>query len=54
MLTVDEAVADVGTNFVLPLHPLCGGCPPEIAWAYLRRVVDEVMPRVGGGVGGGA
>ena len=35
-----------GTNFVLPLHPLCGGCPPDIAWPYLRRVVDEVMPRV--------
>jgi hypothetical protein len=26
------------------LHPLCGGCPPELAWTYLRRVVDEVVP----------
>ncbi len=54
VFTVDEAVAHVGTNLVLPLHPLCGGCPPDIAWAYLRRVVDEVMPRVSGGGAGGA
>jgi alkanesulfonate monooxygenase SsuD/methylene tetrahydromethanopterin reductase-like flavin-dependent oxidoreductase (luciferase family) len=53
VFTVDEAVAHVGTNFVLPLHPLCGGCPPDIAWAYLRRVVDDVMPQAGvAGVGG--
>jgi len=30
----------------LALHPLCGGCPPELGWKYLRRVVDEVMPAV--------
>ena len=54
VFTVDEAVEHIGTNFVLPLHPLCGGCPPDIAWSYLRRVVDEVMPRVGGSAGGGA
>jgi len=47
IMTVDEAVEFVGTNFVLPLHPLCGGTPPDLAWPYLRRVVDEVMPRVG-------
>jgi alkanesulfonate monooxygenase SsuD/methylene tetrahydromethanopterin reductase-like flavin-dependent oxidoreductase (luciferase family) len=51
VFTVDEAVDHIGTNFVLPLHPLCGGCPPDIAWAYLRRVVDEVMPRLGSGGG---
>lgn len=28
----------------VPLHPLCGGCPPEIAWTYLHRVVDDVIP----------
>lgn len=46
IMTVDEAVAYVGTDFMLPLHPLCGGVPPEVAWPYLRRVVDEVMPRL--------
>jgi hypothetical protein len=30
----------------LPLGPLCGGCPPDTAWTYLRRVVDDVMPRL--------
>ncbi|HTV96083.1 MAG TPA: LLM class flavin-dependent oxidoreductase [Steroidobacteraceae bacterium] len=30
----------------LPLHPLCGGIPPEIAWQYLRRVVEDVLPRL--------
>ena len=30
----------------LPLSPLCGGLPPERAWPYLRRVVDEVMPAI--------
>ena len=28
----------------LPLHPLIGGLPPEVAWRYLRTVADEVMP----------
>ena len=27
----------------LPLHPLVGGLPPEIAWRYLRTVTDDVM-----------
>ena len=48
ILTVDEAVAMVGSGQPLQLQPLVGGVPPEIAWPYLRRVVDDVMPRVGG------
>jgi len=44
IFTVAEAAEFVRTNFVLPLHPLCGGVPPEVAWTYLRRVVDEVLP----------
>ena len=28
----------------LGLQPLCGGLDPEVAWTYLRRVVDEVLP----------
>jgi alkanesulfonate monooxygenase SsuD/methylene tetrahydromethanopterin reductase-like flavin-dependent oxidoreductase (luciferase family) len=46
IFTIDEAVQHVRTAFVLPLHPLCGGVPPDVAWRYLRRVVDEVLPRV--------
>ncbi|HZP28121.1 MAG TPA: LLM class flavin-dependent oxidoreductase [Acidimicrobiia bacterium] len=48
IFTVPEAVDHVRTSFVLPLHPLCGGVPPDVAWPYLRRVVDEVMPKLAG------
>jgi alkanesulfonate monooxygenase SsuD/methylene tetrahydromethanopterin reductase-like flavin-dependent oxidoreductase (luciferase family) len=46
IMSVDEAVAHLGTAGILTLHPLCGGIPPDLAWPYLRRVVDEVEPRV--------
>ena len=46
IFTVDEALDHLRTSFVLPLHPLCGGVPPEIAWPYLRRVVEDVLPRL--------
>jgi alkanesulfonate monooxygenase SsuD/methylene tetrahydromethanopterin reductase-like flavin-dependent oxidoreductase (luciferase family) len=45
ILTVDEAVELMRHDRVINLHPLCGGIPPEVAWPYLRRVADEVMPR---------
>lgn len=48
IVTVDEAVALVRSGQPLQLHPLIGGLPPEIAWGYLRTVVDEVMPAVAG------
>ncbi|WP_373082309.1 LLM class flavin-dependent oxidoreductase [Zhongshania sp.] len=44
VVTVDEAVALIKQWGRLPLHPLCGGCPPALAWPYLQRVVDEVLP----------
>jgi alkanesulfonate monooxygenase SsuD/methylene tetrahydromethanopterin reductase-like flavin-dependent oxidoreductase (luciferase family) len=46
ILTVDEALAMIKGGHPLPLQPLVGGLPPEIAWRYLRIVTDEVMPRV--------
>jgi len=48
VITVDEAVEWVRNGVPLMLHPLIGGLPPEIAWRYLRTVVDEVMPKVAG------
>jgi alkanesulfonate monooxygenase SsuD/methylene tetrahydromethanopterin reductase-like flavin-dependent oxidoreductase (luciferase family) len=45
IVTVDEAVAYLQQYGILPLHPLCGGIPPEIAWPYLQRVADEVLPQ---------
>ena len=28
----------------LPLHPLIGGLPPDLAWRYLETVADQVVP----------
>jgi alkanesulfonate monooxygenase SsuD/methylene tetrahydromethanopterin reductase-like flavin-dependent oxidoreductase (luciferase family) len=39
IFTVDEAAAHIRTGKPLPLLPLCGGVPPEIAWPYLERAV---------------
>jgi alkanesulfonate monooxygenase SsuD/methylene tetrahydromethanopterin reductase-like flavin-dependent oxidoreductase (luciferase family) len=47
VVAVDEAIAHVRQYGLLGLHPLCGGLPPELAWPYLQRVVDDVMPNVG-------
>jgi alkanesulfonate monooxygenase SsuD/methylene tetrahydromethanopterin reductase-like flavin-dependent oxidoreductase (luciferase family) len=47
IVTVDEAVAMIHEGKPLPLQPLAGGVPPEIAWRYLRVVTDDVMPRIG-------
>jgi hypothetical protein len=44
IVTVDEAVAMVGSGMPLSLQPLAGGVPPEIAWPYFRTVTDVVMP----------
>jgi len=48
IVTPDEAVAMIRSGAPLPLHPLIGGLPPEIAWRYLETVVDDVMPAVSG------
>jgi alkanesulfonate monooxygenase SsuD/methylene tetrahydromethanopterin reductase-like flavin-dependent oxidoreductase (luciferase family) len=46
VVTVDEAVAMVQGGMPLPLQPLVGGLPPEVAWRYLRTVTDDVVPRL--------
>jgi len=37
ILTFDEATNYVRGGRPLPLHPLCGGLPPDKAWPYLER-----------------
>jgi alkanesulfonate monooxygenase SsuD/methylene tetrahydromethanopterin reductase-like flavin-dependent oxidoreductase (luciferase family) len=37
ILTSDEATEYVRNGRPLPLHPLCGGIPPGVAWPYLER-----------------
>jgi len=49
IVTVEEAVAIARSGVPLPLHPLIGGLPPEVAWRYLRTVSDVVMPSIGTG-----
>ena len=46
ILTPDEAVEMVRANGYLGLQPLCGGVAPDLAWASLRLIVDDVLPRV--------
>jgi hypothetical protein len=37
IFTAVEATEYVRGGRLLPLHPLCGGVPPEVAWPYLER-----------------
>lgn len=48
VVDIDGAVELIKTWGRLPLHPLCGGVPPELGWQYLKRAVEEVMPRLKG------
>ncbi|OBG19305.1 LLM class flavin-dependent oxidoreductase [Mycobacterium sp. 852002-51057_SCH5723018] len=44
IISVPEAISRVRSGQILNLAPLCGGLPPEIAWPYLKRVGDVVLP----------
>ncbi|QLL05652.1 LLM class flavin-dependent oxidoreductase [Mycobacterium vicinigordonae] len=44
IITVEEAISRVRAGQMLALSPLCGGVPPELAWPYLKRVGDVVLP----------
>ena len=48
IITVEEAVEWVRAGSMLNLAPLCGGLPPALAWPYLKRVGDVVMPAAAG------
>ncbi|AKK30682.1 LLM class flavin-dependent oxidoreductase [Mycobacterium sp. EPa45] len=39
IFTTDEAVDHIRGGKPLPLLPLCGGLPPDVAWPYLERAV---------------
>ena len=39
IFTIDEAATFIRRGKPLPLLPLCGGVPPDIAWPYLERAV---------------
>jgi len=44
IISVPEAISRVRAGQVLHLSPLCAGLPPEVAWPYLKRVGDVVLP----------
>jgi len=45
---VPEAISRVRAGKMLAMSPLCGGLPPEIAWPYLKRVGEVVLPEASG------
>ena len=49
VLSIEEAAAMVREQGLLSLMPLCGGLDPDLAWTYLRRVVDDVLPAAANG-----
>jgi alkanesulfonate monooxygenase SsuD/methylene tetrahydromethanopterin reductase-like flavin-dependent oxidoreductase (luciferase family) len=48
IITVEEAISRVRAGKMLALSPLCGGVPPEVAWPYLKRVGEVVLPEAAG------
>lgn len=46
VLTPDEAVALAERTGVLTLKPLMGGLDPDLGWASLELVADQVMPKL--------
>jgi hypothetical protein len=36
IVSVDEAIGYIRSGRPLPLHPLCGGIPPDVAWRHLE------------------
>jgi alkanesulfonate monooxygenase SsuD/methylene tetrahydromethanopterin reductase-like flavin-dependent oxidoreductase (luciferase family) len=48
IFSVEEAIAHIRDTGILHLSPLCGGVPPAIAWPYLDRVANVVVPKAAG------
>lgn len=46
VISPDECVELLNSGKHVPLHPLCGGTPPEIAWQHLNLLVEKVLPFV--------
>ena len=36
-VNLDDLAAHIRAGRMLPLHLLCGGLPPEVAWPYVER-----------------
>jgi alkanesulfonate monooxygenase SsuD/methylene tetrahydromethanopterin reductase-like flavin-dependent oxidoreductase (luciferase family) len=53
ILSVAEAVESIRGGDMLNLSPLCGGLPPDLAWPYLKRVGEVVLPALAQPAGNG-
>jgi alkanesulfonate monooxygenase SsuD/methylene tetrahydromethanopterin reductase-like flavin-dependent oxidoreductase (luciferase family) len=42
ILSIGEAIEAVRSKRTLPLHPLCGGVPPKLAWPYLQLAASAL------------
>ncbi len=47
ILTPSETIDLVDRYGYLPLHPLCGGLPIDLAWESLHLAADQVLPAIG-------
>jgi len=45
IFSTDEAVDIVRGGGMVMLQPLCGGLPQKLAWPYVERVANDVLPR---------
>ncbi len=46
IITPEQAIAMIQAGAPLMMHPLVGGCPPELGWASLKLVADKVLPNL--------
>ena len=46
IVTPEEAVALISQYHRLPLQPLCGGIPPDLAWPSLELIEKQVLPNI--------
>lgn len=51
IFTVAQAVELIRGGGMLNLAPLCGGLSPDVAWPYLKRVGEVVIPEAAGTLG---
>jgi hypothetical protein len=47
IFSVAQAITHLRDGGMLTLAPLCGGLPPDLAWPYLDRVANAVVPALG-------
>ncbi len=47
VVTPEQALESIRAGAPLMMHPLVGGCPPQLAWKSLHLYRDRVLPELG-------